>query len=59
MAKTNDPDISIGRDDAKVAPQPPQEEDAKGGHHPLPDSEKARHGSIPESVERERDRGAN
>jgi len=28
-----------------------------GSHHPLPDSEEARHDLIPESVEREKGRG--
>lgn len=58
MAKTNDPNISIGREDAEVTPQPRPEDEGEHGH-PLPSSEKARHGSIPESVERERGHGAN
>ena len=58
MAKENDPDIIIGRDDAEVQPdQAPGETEESG--HPLPAADNARHGSIPEHVERERGRGDN
>ena len=58
MADTNDPGISVGRDKAERNPSPKPEDEGSGGH-PLPASEKARHGSIPESIERERGHGAN
>lgn len=58
MAKENDPDIIIGRDDAEVEPdkRPP---DAKSHGHPLPAAGNARHGTIPEHVEKERGHGDN
>jgi hypothetical protein len=58
MTKTNDPDISVGREDAEADPKPRPEDAGSGSHHPLPASEKARHGSIPESIERDRGHGA-
>lgn len=51
------PDISIGRDPAGEV-DAAKAEDAGSGH-PLPASEKAKHGSIPESVEARKGHGAN
>ena len=51
------PDISIGRDDAEVDAPDRAEDEAAG--HPLPASGKARHGSLPESVEQAKGHGAN
>lgn len=58
MAKENDPNIIIGRDDAEVEPakRPPDE---KERGHPLPAAGNARHGTIPEHVEKERGHGDN
>jgi hypothetical protein len=58
MAKTDDPDIIIGRDDAEVRPED-RKPDAKGKGHPLPAAGNARHGSLPEHVEAERGHGDN
>jgi hypothetical protein len=59
MPKENDEHIIIGRGNAEIDPKPkPQDDDGKHGH-PLPASEKARHGSIPESIEKSRGHGAN
>jgi hypothetical protein len=59
--KTNEqrPDISVGRDGTDPEPQTRPDDDGEGHGHPLPSSEKARHGSIPESAERERGHGTN
>lgn len=51
------PDLIVGRDDAAADPQ--TDSPGEGHGHPLPASEKARHGSIPERLERERGHGAN
>ena len=58
MAKANDPDIIIGREDAEVQPDK-RSPDAKGRGHPLPAAGNARHGSIPEHIEEERGHGDN
>ena len=58
MAKENDPDIIIGRDDAEVEPED-LPADVKEHGHPLPSAGNARHGSIPEHVERDRGHGDN
>ena len=55
----NDPDMIVGREDVEIDPQPRPEDDGEGRGHPLPSSEKARHGSIPESIERTHGHGAN
>lgn len=59
--KTNEqrPDISVGREDAEAPPRQRPDDDGEGHGHPLPSSEKARHGTIPESVERTRGHGSN
>lgn len=58
MAKENDPDIIIGRDDAQVTPDDAPKPARKERGHPLPAADNARHGSIPEHIEAERPRGA-
>ena len=58
MAKENDPDIIIGREDAQVEPDD-KPTDAKNHGHPLPAAGNARHGSIPEHIEKERGHGSN
>jgi hypothetical protein len=58
MAKENDPDIIIGRDDAEVEPED-RPADTKERGHPLPSAGNARHGTIPEHVERDRGHGDN
>jgi hypothetical protein len=58
MARTDDPNIRIGRDDAQVEPGPPPERSPRPKHgHPLPADDRARHGSIPEHLIEERDAG--
>ena len=59
MAQANDPDIIVGRDGVETDPAAKPEDAGAGTGHPLPASEQARHGSIPESLERERGHGAN
>lgn len=58
MAKENDPDIIIGRDDADVTPDD-RPADVKEHGHPLPAAGNARHGTIPEHLEQERGHGDN
>lgn len=58
MAKENDPDIIIGREDAEVEPDD-RPADAKSHGHPLPSAGNARHGTIPEHVEEKRGHGDN
>jgi len=58
MATKNDADIIIGRGNAAVDPRPKNEEGGKSGH-PLPSNEKARHGSVPERLEKRKGHGAN
>jgi hypothetical protein len=58
MPDQNDPHIKVGREDALPEGAPKPEDAGSGSHHPLPASEKARHGSIPESLEEERGHGA-
>lgn len=58
MAKEDDPDIIIGRDDAEVEPHD-RPRDAKERGHPLPRAGNARHGAIPEHIESERGHGDN
>jgi hypothetical protein len=53
MAKENDTDIIIGRDDAQVTPDDHKPRTEEHGH-PLPDADNARHGSSPEHIEEER-----
>lgn len=55
----NDPNMIVGREDVEIDPQPHAEDDGEGRGHPLPSSEKARHGSIPENIERTHGHGAN
>lgn len=59
--KTNEarPDISIGRVDGEQDPAARPDDSGEGHGHPLPSSGKARHGSIPESIERDRGHGSN
>lgn len=56
--KTKTEDIIVGREHAEIDP-PAKPENTGTGGHPLPASEKARHGSIPESVERRKGHGSN
>lgn len=59
MPETDDPNISVGRDKAKVSPADKPSDDGEGKGHPLPASGKARHGSIPETEEERRGHGDN
>lgn len=58
MTNKTDPEIIIGREDGEPAGAPKPEDEGQGSGHPLPASEKARHGSIPESIEEDRGHGA-
>jgi hypothetical protein len=58
MAKENDPGMIFGRDDAEVTPDK-RPSDAKEHGHPLPAADNARHGTIPEHIEKERGHGDN
>ena len=58
MAKENDPDIIVGRDKTELRPAK-RPADAKQRGHPLPAAGNARHGTIPEHVEKERGHGDN
>lgn len=58
MARTDDPNIRISRDDAQVTPAPEPARPARPARgHPLPDDARARHGSIPEHMIEERGTG--
>lgn len=56
--KIENEDLIVGREGVEIDPPPKPETRGTGGH-PLPADGKARHGSIPESLERKKGYGAN